>query len=124
MIISQEVQLIMIHKRTVQGQLFQAQTFIFQTVYSDPFHRQVMAVLCIALHLHIFLLSLPLSSLAKQAVVGEELFTSQIAVANVFCMRYVDMIVAQIPIISLRTFKLMMLLRARIMSIIHQFHAV
>jgi hypothetical protein len=124
MTISQEVQLIMIHKRTVQEQLFQAQTFMFQTVYSDPFHHQVMAVLCLALHLHIFLLSLPLSSLAKQAVLMEVLFTFHIAVANVFCMGYVVMIVAQIPITCLRTFKLTMLPRARIMSIIHQFHAV
>jgi hypothetical protein len=95
MIISQEVKLIIIQKRTVQNQPFQAQVSMFQTVYSDPLRQEVMAVRCVALQLRICLLSRLLSSLAKQAVVKEEPFTFPIVVVNVFYMRYVVMTVAQ-----------------------------
>jgi hypothetical protein len=63
-----------------------------------------MAVRCIAHQLHVYLLSPPLSSLAKQAV-KEEPFTSPIqAAAIVFYTVYVVMIVAQrvVHTISLR----------------------
>ena len=56
--------------------------------------QEVMAALCIAL-LDICLLSHPLSSLAIQAVIWEEPFTSTTyTLVNVFCIQYVDMIVA------------------------------
>jgi uncharacterized sodium:solute symporter family permease YidK len=79
---------------------------MFHTVYSNPLSQQVaMVVRCIALTQgRIFLLIHPLSSLAIQAMVTEEPFTY--TVANVFCMRYVVMIVVQhtqLRITSLRT---------------------
>ena len=90
-----------------------------------------MAVRCIAAHqLHIYLLNCPLSSPAKQAVVVVEPFSFKIqTMANVFCMGYVVMIVAQPPqvvvrMVSLLTRICMMVLRTRIMSIIHQLHNV
>jgi hypothetical protein len=53
-----------------------------------------MVVLCIAAH-YIYLLCLPLSTLAKQAVKMEVLFTFTIVAVKVFYMVYVVMIVAQ-----------------------------
>jgi hypothetical protein len=102
MIISQEIQLITIHKRTLQDKILQALVSMFQTVCSDPLRHRIVAALCIALQRHLFLLSRTLSSLAKQAVFME-LFTSPIAVVKVFCMLYVVIIVVQqiVTIISL-----------------------
>jgi hypothetical protein len=81
---------------------------IFQTVCSDPLRQQVMVVLCIAvLQLHVCLLSQHLFSHAAQAVITEEPFASKIQImANVFCIEYVAITVAQhitvIHMISLR----------------------
>ena len=69
-----------------------------------------MAVRFTALQFLIYLLSHLLSSLAEQAILMEEPFSSKIVVvANVFCMRYVAMIVTQhtqvvMRGISLRTY--------------------
>ena len=121
MIISLQIlHIILTHKRTIQDKLIQAQVCTFQTVYSHPLHHQVMVVLCIALR-RIFLLSHPLSSHVKQAVVMEEPFTS--VMVNVFSMGYVVMIV---QVVVLPTFLLTQVFpipsRVRIISIIHQFH--
>jgi hypothetical protein len=56
-----------------QDKHFQAHVSMFQTVYSNILRHQVPAVLCNA-QLLFYLLSLPLSSLASQAVKVEELF--------------------------------------------------
>jgi hypothetical protein len=74
----------------------------FQTVCSNPFRHQVMAVRCFALRRRIFLLSRPLSSLAKQAVLDVELFISTIEMVKVFYIVSVVMIVPQVFITSLR----------------------
>ena len=84
---------------------------MFQTVCLDSLRHLIMAVRCVPHQLHTYLLSQPLSSHARQAVVTEEPFTSKtVVVVNAFCMRYVAMIVAQhtqvaIRITSLRTLK-------------------
>ena len=108
MTISQKLtqQINIYHKLTLQDKLLQIQVFMFQTVCSYPLLHQVMAVRCIALHLHICLLNRPPSSHAKQAVLLEP-FTSLIAVVSVFYMRYVVMIVAQemVIITSLLVYK-------------------
>jgi hypothetical protein len=92
-----QVQLIPIfHKRPQQDKLLQTRVSIFQTACLDPLRHQVMAVPCIALPRHIFLLSLLLSSLAKQTALTEEPFTSPIqTMGKVFCMEFVVMIVIQ-----------------------------
>jgi hypothetical protein len=80
----------------------------FQIVCLNPFHHQVVVVLCVAHLQHTLLLNQHLSSLAEQAAVTEEPFTTKMVVVKVFCMKYVDMIVSQhtqIRIISLRTYK-------------------
>jgi hypothetical protein len=62
-------------------------------------------VRCISRQRHIYLLSQPLSSRARQAVM-EEPFTSPIAVVNVFYMEYVAMIVVRqiVTVVSLCTY--------------------
>jgi hypothetical protein len=100
--------------------------FIFQTVCSDPLHQVALVVRCIPIQRRIYLLSQPLSSHAKQAVVMEgEPFTSPIAVVNVFWIKYVVMIVIQQVLLSiLHTYGWTMGSRARITSIIHQLYDV
>ena len=106
-IFPQLIQLIFIHKRTLQNKLVRAQMSMFQTVCSYPLLQQViMEVRCILRQLHIFLLSQPLSSLARQAVVMEVEFT--LTAVKVFYILYVVIIVAQhtlLRIVSLRTYK-------------------
>ena len=70
---------------------------MFQTVCSVPLQQhQVMVVRCILDQRRIFLLSRPLSSYARQAMFMEEPFSSQtVVIANVFCIKYVVMAVAQ-----------------------------
>jgi hypothetical protein len=71
-----------INKHTIQDTLLQARMSMFQTVCSAPLHHQVTVVRCIALQRHIFLLSQLLYSLAKQAAVMEEPFTSKMKAVN------------------------------------------
>jgi hypothetical protein len=100
------------------------------TVGLVPLHHQVQAVRCIAIiQLLIYLLSHPLSSLARQVIVKEEPFTFTIlVVANVFYTKYVVMIVTQhaqvVRKVSLLTYMPTMAPWARIMLIIHQFYVV
>jgi hypothetical protein len=95
MIISREIQILHFQANTEQLELFQVQASMFQTVYSVPVHQQITAVLFIALQLLIYLLNHPLSSPVRQAINLEEPFTLKMAMANVFCMNYVVMIVTQ-----------------------------
>ena len=125
MIISLQIlHIILTHKHTIQDKPIQAQVCTFQTVYSHPLHHQVLVVLCTALR-RIFLLSQPLFSHVRQAVVMQEPFTSVIAMVNVFYMGYVDMIVAQQQVVIasiLLTYVFTIPSRVRIISIIHQLY--
>jgi hypothetical protein len=82
---------------------------MFQTVCLYPLHRQIKVVRFIAIQLLIYLSSHLFSFIAGQALKMEELFTFPTVMANVFCMKYVVMIVTQhtkvIRIISLRMYK-------------------
>jgi hypothetical protein len=81
---------------------------MFQTVCLDLLRHLITAVRFIALQLLYCLLSRPLSSHAEQTFNVEEPFTFPMAIANVFWIRFVVMIVTQhtqvIRITSLRTF--------------------
>ena len=124
-IFPQQIQLILIRKRTLQDKILQTRVSMFQTVCLILLLNQIKAAHCIVHQLRIFLLSPPLSSPVRQAVM-EEPFTFPIVVAKVFYMKSVVMIVAQqiATISSLRIYKLKMPPRARIMSIIRHLHVV
>jgi maltodextrin utilization protein YvdJ len=84
-----------------------------------------MVVRCIVHQFNIYLLNQPLSSRVSQVVVQP--FSSTIkTTAIVFFMLYVVMIVVvhQVLVSSLVTYMCTMFYRARIISIIHQFHVV
>jgi hypothetical protein len=85
----------------------------------------VLAVLCLVNQLHIYLLSLHHSSLAKQVVAEEEEFIFIIQTAKAFCILFVDMIAAQVVRgvnIYIRMYTIPLYLR--IMLIIHRLHVV
>jgi hypothetical protein len=77
----------------------------------------------------IYLLSRPLSSLARQVVVVEELFTAIAVMVKVYYIEYVVMIVTQhtqvvVLITSLGIYQRKIFTRARTMLIIHQLFVV
>ena len=86
-----------------------------------------MVVRCIAIQCRVYLLSQPFSFHAKQTVILEEPFTSPIqAVANVFLISYVFMIVVQqvVRMVSFLTLMLKMMQRVSIIPIIHHLYVV
>jgi hypothetical protein len=87
-----------------------------------------MVVHYISQQRQIFLLSRPPSSLARQVVVVEELFTVSVIMVKVYYIKYVVMIVTQhtqvVLITSLGIYNRKIFTRAKIMLIIHQLFVV